>query len=318
MAKMPRPASIEDYYAWAQRTFGTDFQAAAVRNRYEINLQSVQNAIQNSAFFRELPDFLERQEEAYTRRTGYSLLTAQELRVMRKPYDSTVVKTFRVNVLRNQRFPDPPSDDGWITPDNWYTRFDDMVRGTLVCKFLDGPRTVSQALDTYASSHGLVARHTPRSTDDGYYAFHHYTTFQVEIFDAAFQTQAASVQLEVQLTTQLQEVLRDLTHPLYEQARVTTGRRDETWKWDHDSPRFKTGYLGHTLHMIEAVIVQVRESLRTSTPAGNREDAGATAPPTVGLAVAAAEPAHLTGDADPERTEPNGIGTPGDDLEHGE
>jgi hypothetical protein len=210
-----------------------------------------------------------------------------EFRVLRKPYESAVVKSFRINILRNKAFPNPPAD-GWITPSNWYTRFDDLVRGTLVCRFLDGPKLLAGALGEYAGSLGLDSRHVPRSTDDGYYAFHQYTRFPAEVVDADWETQETKVELEIQLTTQLQEVLRELTHPLYEEARIATARRDDGWKWDHDSPRFRTSYLGHTLHMIEAVIVQVRDSRR-----GEPQPAGEAPPPPV---PEAPKPAGAAGD----------------------
>jgi hypothetical protein len=256
-----RPETIDQYVAWASATLGVDFTAAATRIRYETNIQNAQNAVQNSRFMQYLPEFVAKQEQEYHKDTGAGLLMSSELRVLTKPFGSAVTKSYRRNVLRNNRFPDPPTD-GWISPDSWYSRFDDLVRSTFVCKFLDGPIVLAPALDAYAISTGFSGRHVARNTDDGYYAFHQYTTFPIDVVDAAWQTQTTMMELEIQLTTQLQEVLRGLTHPLYESARVASNRRDERWKWDHDTPRFRTSYLGHTLHMIEAVIVQVRDSAR--------------------------------------------------------
>jgi hypothetical protein len=264
MAPPSGPETVDEYVAWAAKTLGIDFAAPASRNQYETNVQNAQNAVQNSLFMREFPAFLAKQEEEHQKRTGAGLLMLSELTVHRKPFSSAVTKSFRINVLRNNGFPNPPND-GWITPDNWYGRFPDLVRSTLVCRFLDGPKGLALALDEYAKSMGLTGRHIPRNTDDGYYAFHQHTGFPVDIVDANWQTQATTVEFEIQLTTQLQEVLRDLTHPLYERARVATGQRDDHWKWEHDTLRFRTSYLGHTLHMIEAVIVQVRDST-TATP----------------------------------------------------
>lgn len=273
-----QPETTEQYIEWASTTLGVDFAASAIRNRFETNVQNAQNTVQNSRFVREFPTFIAQQEQLHHEQTGAGLLMSSELNVLRKPFDSAVTKSFRINVIRNRNFPRPPAN-GWITPDTWYSKFDDLVRSTLTCRFLDGPRVLTTALDAYARDMGLSARYTPRNTDDGYYAFHQYTGFQVDIVDSAWQTQATTVEFEIQLTTQLQEVLRELTHPLYERARVTTGRRDESWKWEFDTPRFRTSYLGHTLHMIEAIIVQVRDSAK---PAIEEEQPSEAAPGAAG------------------------------------
>src|SRR5579864_6380909 len=151
MATPSRPNTVEEYVTWASATLGVDFTAAATRNRYETNVQNAQNAVQDSRFMRELPEFVTKQEQEYQGETGAGLLMSSELTVLRKPFDSAVLKSYRQNVLRNNRFPEPPGD-GWVNPDNWYSRFDDLVRGTLVCKFLDGPIVLAPALDAYANS----------------------------------------------------------------------------------------------------------------------------------------------------------------------
>jgi ppGpp synthetase/RelA/SpoT-type nucleotidyltranferase len=135
----------------------------------------------------------------------------------------------------------------------------------LVCKFIDAPKILAEALTNHAVSAGCTGRHIHRSTDEGYYAFHHYTAFQVEVVDDEWNSQTTNMEFEIQLTTQLQEVLRELTHPLYETAKLAIGPRDDQWKWDYDTPRFQTSYLGHTLHMIEAMIVQVRNTGKAPT-----------------------------------------------------
>jgi hypothetical protein len=263
MPAPPRPNTIADYIEWASATLEVDFSAAATRNQYETNVQSAQNTVQNSGFIRNFRAFITKLEEEYHARTGAQLLLLNgELTVLRKPFDSAVQKSFRHNVLRNRDFPNRPRK-GWITPDNWYSKLDDLVRSTLVCKFIDAPKILAEALTNHAISDGCTGRHIHRSTDQGYYAFHHYTAFQVEVVDNEWNSQTTNMEFEIQLTTQLQEVLRELTHPLYETARLTAGPPDDQWKWDYDTPRFQTSYLGHTLHLIEAMIVQVRDTGKT-------------------------------------------------------
>ena len=263
MPAPPRPNTIADYIEWASANLKVDFSAPATRNRYETNVQNAQNTVQNSGFIRGFPAFITKQEGEYHSRTGAQLVLYEELTVVKKPFDSAVQKSFRHNVLHNRDFPGRPRKD-WVTPDNWYSKFDDLVRSTLVCKFIDAPRILAEALTGHAVSAGCTGRHIHRSTDEGYYAFHHYTAFQVEVVDDEWNSHTTNMEFEIQLTTQFQEVLRELTHPLYEAARLAAGPRDDQWKWDYDTPRFQTSYLGHTLHMIEAMIVQVRNTGKAS------------------------------------------------------
>lgn len=54
--------------------------------------------------------------------------------------------------------------------------------------------------------------------------------------------------LEIQVSTQLAEVITSLTHGIYEQGRNTRPVSfDGEWKWDADLRIFKPAYLGHGL-----------------------------------------------------------------------
>jgi hypothetical protein len=80
------------------------------------------------------------------------------------------------------------------------------------------------------------------------------------------QTQAL-VEFEIQLTTQMQEVLRDLSHSFYEEKRLSQDD-DRQWKWDHKSALFRSSFMGHTLHLLEGVIVELREMKNKKPKAG--------------------------------------------------
>ncbi|MEZ5396476.1 MAG: hypothetical protein R2724_27265 [Bryobacterales bacterium] len=74
----------------------------------QTNVQSAQNAIQDSSFMHSCQNFC-REEPEYFETTGTQLLMASEISVEKKPFASAVEKSFRFNVLRNKRFPDPPA-----------------------------------------------------------------------------------------------------------------------------------------------------------------------------------------------------------------
>ncbi len=256
---MPRPATLDEYRDWARATLDVDYDLARIKARYETNIQTALNTIQKSSFWLTLPALLDQHKTEQEARTGAAMLMSQEINLEAKPYSSSIDKSFRHNILWNKRFPEEPKD-GWATPDSWYKLFDDLIRSTIVCKFIDGPGIIATALSEHATQTGLDCDYSPRANERGYYAFHHYTKFPMKLADADFNPRPVDLTLELQLTTQLQEVLRELTHPLYERARLTSEPRDDKWKWEYENPKFQTSYLGHTLHLIEAIIIQVRDA----------------------------------------------------------
>jgi hypothetical protein len=227
---MPHPKTLDEYRAWARATIGVDYDQAAVRTRYETNIQSALNTIQKSKFWQTLPATLETANKEHEARTSVDMLMSDEVTLSTKPYASMIDKSFRENVLRNKSFPNERSG-GWVTPDTWYGAFNDLIRSTIVCKFIDGPEILCTALTALARENGLSCSHSPRANERGYYAFHHYTSFSVDVADISWNPQTVDLRLELQLTTQLQEVLRALTHPLYERTRLSSEPKDDKWKW---------------------------------------------------------------------------------------
>ena len=72
---------------------------------------------------------------------------------------------------------------------------------------------------------------------------------------------------ELQLSTQLAEVITSLTHGLYEKRRAASGDdRGGNWKWDAGSPLFRSAYLGHGLHLLEGVIQTFRDDVLDLSP----------------------------------------------------
>ena len=63
----------------------------------------------------------------------------------------------------------------------------------------------------------------------------------------------------MQITTQLQEVIRKLLHKHYESRRKRTTPDELKWQWDYKSDEFSANYLGHILHYIEGMIMEVRD-----------------------------------------------------------
>ena len=71
-----------------------------------------------------------------------------------------------------------------------------------------------------------------------------------------------TAKLEIQVTTQLQEVVQGVMHDEYEVSRLKKvgipELRDSTMPWDYTSEQFSISYLGHVLRYVEGMIVQAR------------------------------------------------------------
>jgi hypothetical protein len=93
-----------------------------------------------------------------------------------------------------------------------------------------------------------------------------------------------TIEIELQLTTQLQEIVYKLTHEVYTAVRHQEHTDRDRWKWEYKTRRFRAGYLGHTLHMLEGLIAEMRDSAQsdkadvvtTSTEDGDGGDSTAS------------------------------------------
>ena len=121
-----------------------------------------------------------------------------------------------------------------------------------------------ERLDKLCEDHGVLCSHYFKSGNDGYYAAHLYLTQQFEIPRIDFDTELVDIDIELQVTTQLQDVIRRLLHIHYEERRKQPFAPKEQWQWDHGSDEFATNYLGHILHYVEGMIVEVRDRNKDS------------------------------------------------------
>lgn len=241
---------------WAKKKIPDDLNDQ-VRRCFDANAVAALSTAERHEFFTSLEPFVEAVDKDYQNKVGAGLLVpGTSLELGKKSFDSTVDKLFRKNVLLNKRFPAAPKN-GWFSSQNCASRINDIVRGILVCRYLDGPEFLAQRLKARAEEMKLPARYYSQQNDRGYYAFHFYVSIPVEIVDLTWRPSTVEVQIEIQLSTQLQEVLRSLTHKSYEHLRLLTPTPDDGWKWDFGTERFKASYLGHTLHLIEGLIVEL-------------------------------------------------------------
>lgn len=258
---MTQPKSFEQYLEWARDYIASDFGDPRVGRLYEVNLQKSYNVLSRHPFFAGLQAHLEVWEREYKTVANSRLFMEQSPpELLLKPFESAVEKSFRANVLWNENFPDSPKH-GWVTTSNLHCCFNDLVRCSIVCRFIDGPRFVTDRLMAYAKDLKLESRRYSQERDEGYYAYHFYVRFPVRLIDSNWEEELTEIEAEIQVTTQLQDVLRSLTHSFYGRSRISSDKDISKWKWDFKSNRFRVGYLSHTLHLLESIILDSRDEV---------------------------------------------------------
>lgn len=227
---------------------------------YDGALKSKIAEISNGAFAKDALSQLPAWSREYSER--FQLLRndvpLEEFRFGIKPFDRAINKLYRKNVLKPVS---PPIAFG-----DCLSSLEDLIRDTIVCRFGDGPSFLATKLKELAKRYGVDPRVVERADDFGYYAIHFTFRTKVDVLGFDNQVQTIALCAELQLTTQLQASLRNLTHTLYEIRRMRPGAGD--WKWDFNSPYFRPSYVGHTLHLLESLLIEMKTR--------NEEDQGKT------------------------------------------
>ena len=230
------------------------------RNYYDSVQSKALNDFSTSALWTRFGDHLGDIESDFYAITGSNLLARGPVLpdLLRKPFDSFFLKTFRKNVLENHDWPSPPQGE-WILPDNWFSRITDIVRTTLIAKYLDGVSFLSVQIETLCNATGWEAETEFQAREEGYYAAHLVLKNEFEIPAPNWDTVRIRMGVEIQIATQVQDVVRQLLHTYYEAQRASTQVEDVKWQWDYRSEKFATNYLSHILHYVDGMVVGIRE-----------------------------------------------------------
>lgn len=252
-----RPA-FDRYGDWLSQRFKVNLVAEA--NRYERESLRVKAAAEQSAFWTAFQAEKTDLADQYYAATSYRLFADDGAeRMLVKPWASFLEKTYRVNVLSNNQWPEPP-EGGWYLPENWYERFHDIARTSVVVKYLDGVTFITDHFQQLSQSLSLADYDCEfEARDTGYYAAHSRVGVDFKLLVENWTEVEKRGRFEVQVTTQLQEVIRRLTHTQYESRRMARGEPEMKWQWDYTSDAFKPNYLGHILHYLEGMIMEVRD-----------------------------------------------------------
>lgn len=128
----------------------------------------------------------------------------------------------------------------------------------MVVRYLDGVDIVRDAITEIADEVGVITHVAYQAREEGYYALHITATVPLPFPSRDWRTTRLDIPVEIQVCTQVQEVLRALTHKFYEDRRRRPTVTDEKWQWNCHSEQFVPNYLGHLLHYADGMIVNVR------------------------------------------------------------
>lgn len=253
--------SFDNYYEWTQENLGVDL-AGKPSTIYQFVIQKIQSDITKCQLWVDLQGNLLNYNDEYYLASGYPLLKNEPIPLFAKTYESLINKTYRKNILLNDEFPNPPSD-GWISPQNWFVRIKDLIRTTITVRYLDGVEFIVNKIKDLAEQHNFGFKVDYEAREEGYYAAHITIVGKFKVVDDEWNETDIDFPIEIQVTTQLQEVIKGLLHKMYEEFRITPVLdKEKKWQWNHQSLEFRSNYLGHILHYVEGMILEVRDKQR--------------------------------------------------------
>lgn len=252
-----KPKNIDEYKIWLKNEHEVEI-TERTKTHYESVAIQIKKNFEESDFWISLTENLREYNDEYLLKTGYQLFIPRKPDIYIKSFDSFLLKTFRKNILENEYWDNEPNGS-WIFPDNWYTRINDIVRTFFIVKYLDGVEFLSEKIENHCEQHNTQCNVSFEAKEEGYYAAHLYTIQKFEIPKVNWDTIKVDVPIEIQITTQLQEVIRKLTHQYYEKRRENVKFEDIKWQWNYKSDEFIANYLGHILHYVEGMIMEIRE-----------------------------------------------------------
>ncbi len=250
--------SVEGYEKWLRDEQGVEINNI-IRNNYESVTMKIKSQFEKSSFWQKLTgDMGKLDQEYYLNTKGYNLfMNTVPPEIYIKPFNSFLLKTYRKNVLENKNWPyEPPN--GWLLPVNWYSKINDIIRTAFVVKYIDGVEFLTNKLEKLCEQCTIFHEVNLEAREEGYYAAHLSILQKFEIPNIQWDTEIIDVTIEIQVTTQLQDVIRRLLHKYYEENRKRIGR-DEKWQWNYKSDEFAANYLGHILHYVEGMIIEIRD-----------------------------------------------------------
>lgn len=249
---------MQDYPRWLEEKGLKTFNGIE-ETYYCTVVGSLQSQFMAHVFWTTVIGKLKDWAEQYKIDTKYDLYSKEPTSgILTKPWDSVVEKTYRKNVLENPSESDLPCET-CLTPENYLLKLKDILRTTFVVKYLDGVDFLATRLTDQARELGLRTEIDRQAKDVGYYALHYTVWLPFSVPRRDWNAETLPIAVEIQITTQLQEVIKKLLHRHYEATRIDPDKGAIDWRWDYRSKEFFANYLGHILHYMEGAILEVRD-----------------------------------------------------------
>lgn len=252
------PNNLEEYKQWFVRVL--KYPGPGYVRYYDGITRNLQMQFVDSPFWTKLQDELPNINDEYKRQKGNDLFAKLSLpEISIKPLDSLIDKTYRKNVLKNEKFPEQPSD-GWIDHTNWLYRIKDVLRTTIIVRYFDGVQFIIDKMSEIARSLELGFEYDYEARWEGYYAAHAGVRIPMSIYDPnVFESKVFNMNIEIQIMTEIQGVIKDLLHAKYESNRLKRDSDNQGWKWNCKCDEFDMNYLGHIVHYVEGMVVNIRD-----------------------------------------------------------
>lgn len=259
--ELAHPQDDKMFIAWLEKNHGYNHRLYG--NYYKQAVRSLMESLKTSDYWLGLSEFLQDVNLEYQQHYHCCLLETTALPIINaKSLNSVIIKAFRKDFLQNNDFLHEPKD-GWILPDNWFYKLNDILRTTIVVKYLDGVSFLLERLKEYAEKNNCPFIYDYEARENGYYAAHTGTRVHLSMPRMSdWADEIVDINFEIQITTQLQSLIKNLLHSYYEQDRKKETDADYIWQWDYTNDRFNTNYLGHIVHYVEGMVVNLRENQR--------------------------------------------------------
>lgn len=255
--------SLDEYREFLEAKI-LNFGLAQLRRYYTSTVIQMKDEVEKSEFIRHLNARLPVYNEEYIGKTGYALYgSLQKVEIVMKPFDSMIEKCYRIDVVDNPRWNERlfsfSTPYTWTSPLNCYQKFSDILRTRVKVRYLDGVLFLLEKLERLADSLNLSHQHEYKSEEEGYYAVHLDVLFPFEIPTITYNSVQIKSLFELQINTEIQDVILDMIHKYYERRRTHLRKEDPKWQWDYECEEFVPNYLGHVIHYIEGMIMEVRK-----------------------------------------------------------
>ena len=225
-----KPNNEQEFLRWFSQMFSFDEKRYKVY--YEQTTKVLQEDFVNSDFWKMIAENLREWDLSYYIDKKVHLISIPTPPVVVvKPLGSLLNKAYRKNILQNNNFPLEPLG-GWVNQEK-LTETAQSVQCDFYCSY--------------------------EAREEGYYAAHASLRTEMPLLLPDWTQKDSTIEMEIQITTEFQEMIKSLLHKYYEVNRKTLKDENYKWQWDYQSEQFVPNYLGHIAHYLEGMIVEIRD-----------------------------------------------------------